>query len=189
MQAIGAGEAFKDLGFDSLMAVEFRDHLNRQTGLNLPVSLVFNFSTLRAVADLLLTELMPEPTAQNDSDAHDAEIRSALASISIERLRKQDSWTHCSNWRIPPVPSSTLRPRASAHWTPWTPWTTWTPKPSSTSRSTPPGTTPILEKPMTADPANRIVEALRTSSRRWSGSAPRIARSWRRAASRSPSSA
>ncbi|MFC5905108.1 type I polyketide synthase [Streptomyces zhihengii] len=88
VQAIGAGEAFKDLGFDSLMAVEFRDHLNRQTGLNLPVSLVFNFSTLRAVADLLLTELMPEPTAQNDSDAHDAEIRSALASISIERLRE-----------------------------------------------------------------------------------------------------
>ncbi|MFD4764696.1 phosphopantetheine-binding protein, partial [Streptomyces sp. NPDC058439] len=88
--AIGAGEAFKDLGFDSLMAVEFRDHLNRLTGLRFPVSLVFNFRSLQAVADLLLTELMPEPTAPDDpvSDSRDAEIRGVLAAIPIERLRE-----------------------------------------------------------------------------------------------------
>ncbi|MFD9545634.1 SDR family NAD(P)-dependent oxidoreductase, partial [Streptomyces sp. NPDC060022] len=86
--AIGAGEAFKDLGFDSLMAVEFRDHLNRQTGLSFPVSLVFNFRSLQAVADLLLAELMPEPTAPDASDTRDAEIRGVLAAIPIERLRE-----------------------------------------------------------------------------------------------------
>ncbi|MER5898245.1 beta-ketoacyl reductase, partial [Streptomyces sp. NPDC001876] len=86
--AIGAGEAFKDLGFDSLMAVEFRDHLNRQTGLSFPVSLVFNFRSLQAVADLLLAELMPEPTAPDASGTRDAEIRGVLAAIPIERLRE-----------------------------------------------------------------------------------------------------
>ncbi|MCX4792029.1 SDR family NAD(P)-dependent oxidoreductase [Streptomyces sp. NBC_01221] len=88
--AIGAGEAFKDLGFDSLMAVEFRDHLNRLTGLRFPVSLVFNSRSLQAVADLLLTELMPEPTAPDDpvSDSRDAEIRGVLAAIPIQRLRE-----------------------------------------------------------------------------------------------------
>ncbi|NGO72500.1 beta-ketoacyl reductase, partial [Streptomyces boncukensis] len=86
--AIGAETAFKDLGFDSLMAVEFRDHLNRQTGLKFPVSLVFNFRSPQTVAELLLAELLPERAAQDDSDPRDAEIRSALAAIPIARLRE-----------------------------------------------------------------------------------------------------
>jgi acyl carrier protein len=86
--AIGAGQAFKDLGFDSLMAVEFRDHLNRETGLRLPVGLVFNFRSPQAVAAMLLTDLAPEPTASEDSDPRDADIRRALTAIPIARLRE-----------------------------------------------------------------------------------------------------
>ncbi|MEW9534561.1 type I polyketide synthase, partial [Microbispora sp. NPDC049125] len=54
---VDVDRAFKDLGFDSLGAVELRDRLNTAVGVELPSSLLFDHPTPRGVAERLAAEL------------------------------------------------------------------------------------------------------------------------------------
>ena len=85
--AIDASRAFRDLGFDSLAALELRNLLAAATGLQLSATLVFEYPTPAELAGYLRHQLLPDAVAEHHPDDEEAELRKAFISIPMQRLR------------------------------------------------------------------------------------------------------
>ncbi|WP_413116632.1 type I polyketide synthase [Streptomyces sp. CY1] len=86
--AIENDQSFRELGFDSLTAVQLRNRLSAITGLELPTTLAFDYPNLTVVAEHLETNMFPEADEAALKDPEEDRIREALAAIPLARFRE-----------------------------------------------------------------------------------------------------
>ena len=77
--ALDARRGLRDLGMDSLMAVELRNRLQRSMGRALPATLAFDCPTIDALTDYLLEPVAP--TAVAEAPSAEASVRAPLDAV------------------------------------------------------------------------------------------------------------
>jgi polyketide synthase 12 len=88
---IDTDRAFKDLGFDSLTAIELRNRLKTATGLTLPPTIIFDYPTPTTLSQHLHQQLAgtaPQPTTVGPDGPEIQEIQRLVASIPVNRLKQ-----------------------------------------------------------------------------------------------------
>jgi acyl carrier protein len=98
-----------ELGMDSLTALEVRNHLQQSLGLALPATVVFEHSTIRALATYLNAELAPHsPLAASPAAADDLDPELARLLAEVEALSEGEAdtaLTHLTDTQLEDGPS------------------------------------------------------------------------------------
>ncbi|CUW25360.1 type I polyketide synthase [Streptomyces reticuli] len=85
-ESIGPLQAFQEVGFDSLAAVNLRNSLHVATGLRLPATLIFDYPTPDALVGYLRSELLRD--ADDGLDGREDDLRRALATVPLARFKE-----------------------------------------------------------------------------------------------------
>ncbi|WP_242608699.1 type I polyketide synthase [Actinomadura formosensis] len=85
-EGIGPRQAFQEVGFDSLAAVNLRNSLHAATGLRLPATLIFDYPTPEALVGYLRAELLRE--ADDGMEGREDDLRKVLASVPFARFKE-----------------------------------------------------------------------------------------------------
>ena len=102
---LDVSKGFFDLGMDSLMALTFKDRLQRGLGCPLAPTVVFKYGTVPALRDYLLDQLFPpgeatppagNPPGDGSGDGDHPAVEMQLSESELEVLLNSelDSWNH-----------------------------------------------------------------------------------------------
>ncbi|MFE9769908.1 type I polyketide synthase [Streptomyces sp. NPDC005808] len=86
-EAVPVKKAFREMGFDSVTAVELRNRLSARTGLKLPVTTAFDYPTSKTLAAFMREQLLQDGEAAATAALEELDrIEAAMASVGADNV-------------------------------------------------------------------------------------------------------